>query len=125
MEITEVRKVRQDEVEFTSRFGGSFHNAIFKASVNELRSLFGEENVGASFDEKTKHEWFMLMRNSKVIFYFHIYDYKEYRNYDNNEIIDWHIGSHYGKNEDEQFAKILTKMLNDQFKKVITKILMN
>ena len=108
-----IRRVEPNEPEITSRIGGSFHNATFNASVDELTTLFGEENIGASADDKTKHEWFMLIRDSKTRMFFHIYDWKEYRDYPSDEIVTWHIGSKYGENEDEIFAMVIRKMLRD------------
>ena len=103
MEITKSNELKR-------MFGTSFHNATFNASVDELTTLLGEENVGASGDGKCKHEWFVKTNEDK---YFSIYDWKEYRDYPSDEIINWHIGSKYGETEDEQFADAMKQKLHD------------
>ena len=103
MEITKSNELKR-------MFGTSFHNATFNASVDELTALFGEENVGASGDEKCKHEWFVKTDEDK---YFSIYDWKEYRDYPSDEIINWHIGSKYSSNEDNDFADAIKAKLAD------------
>jgi hypothetical protein len=72
--------------------GTSFQDVTFKASIQQLINVFGEpdyeDNTG---NDKTNFEWVMETDDEKV---FMIYDWKEYRELDPNEQIEWHIGSH-------------------------------
>lgn len=72
--------------------GTSFQNVTFKASVNQLINIFGEPDYSSNTGEdKFNFEWVMETDNEEV---FTIYDWKEYRRLDLDEIIEWHIGSH-------------------------------
>ena len=77
-----------------SEEGTSFHGDVFRASVSDLRKILGlpkfENNNG---EEKTNFDWVMETELGEVIT---IYDWKEYRALDEDELIDWHIG---GENE--------------------------
>ena len=77
------------------RFGTSFHDTVFQATVNTLIERLGEpewaDNTGR---DKVNYEWVFETDNGDV---FTIYDWKEYRSLDNDEIIEWHIG---GKNKE-------------------------
>lgn len=104
--ITKV--MTQDEL--NQRWGTSFHNAIILASVDELRKLFGEETeVCLDKDEKVQHEWLVKKGDE----YFTIYDWKEYRNYSDDEIIYWHIGSKYDTEKDTAFSIELLKLIKE------------
>ena len=74
-----------------STSGTSFYDVTFKASVNKLISIIGEptmeDNTG---EDKVNFDWHMENDGGDV---FTIYDWKEYRELDKNEIIEWHIGA--------------------------------
>jgi hypothetical protein len=72
--------------------GTSFHGHVVHASVNDLVKICGEPYRG-DVEDKVQYEW--TMQTSKGL-PFTIYDWKEYRNYSNDEIIGWHIGGHRG-----------------------------
>jgi hypothetical protein len=75
--------------------GTSFHDSIVRATVNQLISICGQPHDDSNTGEdKVNFEWDMELDNGDVIT---IYDWKEYRMIDVNELIDWHIG---GKNKD-------------------------
>ena len=101
-----MRLATQDEIFNRPQFG-CFNGAMITASINELTAVLGEENVGESGDGKTLHEW-AVMFNGK---FFSIYDWKEYRNYPENEQIEWHIGSSYNSTTDEEFADAVREAL--------------
>ena len=73
-----------------SAFGTSFHGTTILASVTDLRQILGmaeyEANDG---NDKTNFEWIVETDNGDV---FTVYDWKEYRVLDENEILEWHIG---------------------------------
>ena len=83
-----------------SEEGTSFYGDAFRASVSDLRKILGlpkfENNNG---EEKTNFDWVMETELGEVIT---IYDWKEYRALDEDELIDWHIG---GENEMATRAK--------------------
>ena len=87
--------------------GSSFHNETFYASVDKIKSLFGEptyEQNGSG--DKVNYEW-VLDFNGHIIT---IYDWKEYRALNDNEIIEWHIGGHRGsitKEANKEIALLL------------------
>jgi hypothetical protein len=72
--------------------GTSFHGDVFNASVSDLRKILGipvsETNDGR---DKVNFEWVMENEEGEV---FTVYDWKEYRVLDENELIEWHIGGH-------------------------------
>lgn len=72
--------------------GTSFYNDVFNASVSDLRKILGtpesETNDG---EDKVNFEWAMETEEGEV---FTVYDWKEYRVLDEDEIIEWHIGGH-------------------------------
>jgi hypothetical protein len=72
--------------------GTSFQDVTFKASVQQLTNVFGEPDYGYNTGEdKVNFEWEMETDEGEV---FTIYDWKEYRELDLDETIEWHIGSH-------------------------------
>jgi len=74
--------------------GTSFHDDVFNASVSDLRKILGEpafdENTG---EDKVNFDWTMETEDGEV---FTVYDWKEYRILDEDEIIEWHIGGKSG-----------------------------
>ena len=71
--------------------GTSFQDVTFKASVQDLINVLGEptihDNTGK---DKTNFEWVLETDEGNV---FAIYDWKEYRELNLDETIEWHIGS--------------------------------
>lgn len=70
--------------------GTSFFNETIRMSVNDARKILGEpkyeNNTG---EDKVNFTWVMETYSGDV---FTVYDYKEYRVLDENEMIEWHIG---------------------------------
>ena len=81
--ITDFRKVD----------GTSFHQIIIKASKDDLTRILGPEHyhIGGA-EDKRQYEWEIEI-NGKVMT---IYDWKEYRDFDANEVIEWHVGNYDG-----------------------------
>lgn len=94
---------------FKDTSGTSFNDTTIEATVANLRKVLGdpsfEDNTG---EDKVNFEWDCEIENGNVVT---IYDWKEYREIDENEIISFHIG---GFNlTDTTDAKIeLEKLLN-------------
>jgi hypothetical protein len=72
-------------------YSTSFHNVTIKTTINELVRVLGEptiqDNTGK---DKTNFEWDCLNKNGKLVT---IYDWKEYRSLDADEVIEFHLGS--------------------------------
>ncbi len=72
----------------------SFHGSVIKCKASDLRSILGipryEGNDGT---DKVNFDWVMETESGDV---FSVYDWKEYRPLDENEVIEWHVGGHSG-----------------------------
>lgn len=74
--------------------GTSFHNHTFKASVNELRKAFGREAYQGDADDKVQHEWILqFSEDGESWDTVTVYDWKEFPNYSDDKIIEWHTGA--------------------------------
>jgi hypothetical protein len=71
--------------------GTSFHDVTFKATVNQLTKAFGEPDDNNTGEDKVNFVWDMETDEGDV---FTIYDWKEHRKLDLDELIEWHIGAH-------------------------------
>ena len=89
--------------------GTSFHNHTFTATVDDLRNVLGqpycEQNDG---EDKVNFDWIMETEDGEV---FTVYDWKEYRQLDENEDIEWHIGGRSGLTTGKALSEI-TKALD-------------
>ena len=71
--------------------GTSFHDVTFEASINQLIGIFGEPTIYDNRGEyKCNFEWDLETFNGDV---FTVYDWKEYRKLEMDEVIKWHIGA--------------------------------
>lgn len=70
----------------------SFHGDTVIATVKELTNILGSpsfsENLG---DSKTNYEW--MRETSQNGYPVYIYDWKEYRRINDDEMIEWHIAT--------------------------------
>jgi hypothetical protein len=71
--------------------GTSFHNVEIKATPRRLMELFPDSFTDNNDGENKVNFNFVLETNNGKVFT--IYDYKEYRRLDLDEIVDWHIGA--------------------------------
>lgn len=79
--------------------GTSFHNTVINCSVSTLRKVLDKPHSGCNDGEdKVNFEWIMETDSGDV---FTVYDWKEYRSLNENEIIEWHIGG-YNQSVTEQ-----------------------
>jgi len=89
--------------------GTSFHDHTFTATVDDLRNVLGqpkfESNDG---QDKCNFDWIMETEDGTV---FTVYDWKEYRQLDENEDIEWHIGGRSGLTTGKALSEI-TKSLD-------------
>ena len=91
----------------------SFHGSVIKCKASDLRSILGipryEGNDGT---DKVNFDWVMETESGDV---FSVYDWKEYRSLDENEVIEWHVGGHSGLVTDQavkEMADELTKLFS-------------
>lgn len=71
--------------------GTSFHGDTVRATVNQIIAVCGEpEYRGYSTSDKSQYDWVMETEFGQV---FTIYDWKEYRNFGKDEVLEWHIGA--------------------------------
>jgi hypothetical protein len=72
--------------------GTSFHNVTIKTTINELvRVLGGPTYLGNDGEDKVNIEWVCETENGDVVT---IYDWKEYRVLELDEVIEFHLGGH-------------------------------
>jgi len=68
----------------------SFHQVTLLASLEELKAVLGEpEYHTQDTDEKVQYNWNLETEDGRP---FTIYDWKEYRKFDDTEVIEWHVG---------------------------------
>ena len=92
--------------------GTSFHMSTVSATVNQLKQVLGEVHYTGDFDDKVQNEWLMELKNGDV---FSVYDWKEYKQYSNDDVIEWHIGGH-DRTITERAKQQLIKLLNEKTK---------
>ena len=92
--------------------GTSFHMSTVSATVNQLKQVLGEVRYTGDFDDKVQNEWLMELKNGDV---FSVYDWKEYKQYSNDDVIEWHIGGH-DRTITERAKQQLIKLLNEKTK---------
>ena len=89
--------------------GTSFHDHTFTATVDDLRNVLGQPNFESNDGEdKVNFDWIMETEDGEV---FTVYDWKEYRQLDENEDIEWHIGGRSGLTTGKALSEI-TKALD-------------
>jgi len=82
-----MRKLKLDEFNKTS--GTSYQGSVM-TSLSNLKNIFEAPSVTyADIDSKTRNEYLIEFDDGLVAT---IYDYKEYRAYDDDEILEFHIG---------------------------------
>jgi hypothetical protein len=84
--------------------GTSFHDTTFIATVDDLRNVLGqpkfESNDG---QDKCNFDWIMETEDGTV---FTVYDWKEYRQLAEDEVIEWHIGGRSGADTEKALLEI-------------------
>lgn len=84
--------------------GTSFHDHTFTATVDDLRNVLGqpkfESNDG---QDKCNFDWIMETEDGTV---FTVYDWKEYHQLAEDEVIEWHIGGRSGADTEKALLEI-------------------
>ena len=86
----EARKLSSPD---TLTIGTSFHGQTIHTSVEALTEAYGEPHNYGDPDDKVQYEWDMELHDGTV---FTIYDWKEYRCYEESATIEFHIGAKRG-----------------------------
>ena len=85
--------------------GTSFHDTTIKCSVATLRKVLGEPECEPNDGEdKINFEWVLETNDGDV---FTVYDWKEYRSLNDNEMIEWHIGGYNQKSTEQAKSEII------------------
>ena len=89
--------------------GTSFHDHTFTATVDDLRNVLGQPQFESNDGEdKNNFDWIMETEDGTV---FTVYDWKEYRQLAEDEVIEWHIGGRSGLTTGKALSEI-TKALD-------------
>ena len=86
--------------------GTSFHGHTITATYNELVDALGGKPQYTHGD-KSNYDWVCETENGTV---FTVYDWKEYRNFGDDEKIEWHIGAHDKQKSSDAFFCVLDKL---------------
>ena len=76
-----------------------FSGCTIAATRKKLTEILGEPDNCGTADDKVQYEWIFKI-NGKILT---IYDWKEYRLFDENEVINWHIGANKENNISAEF----------------------
>lgn len=83
----------------------SFHGSVIECKLSDIRTILGipkmEDNSGK---DKTNFDWVMETESGDV---FTVYDWKEYRPLEEDEVIEWHVGGHSAGVTDQAVEEIL------------------
>jgi hypothetical protein len=90
--------------------GTSFHNSTITASLTQLKTICGEPSFYGDPGDKVQYNWCMETADGTL---FTIYDWKEYRGFGANEMIEWHIGG---------FNRTDTNKAQDELQEVLAQI---
>ena len=82
--------------------GGTSYADCFFATKEDIVRAFGEPSYeDYNTGEKVQNEWDFDVDGQPIT----IYDWKEYRIYDSDETIEWHIGANVSPNRDNGFIE--------------------
>jgi len=84
----------------TNDAGETSYATCFLATKENIVKAFGEPSYKGDTGDKVQNEWDFDVEGHPVT----IYDWKEYRAYDDDEVIEWHIGAEW-QNRDEKFIE--------------------
>lgn len=71
--------------------GTSFHGDTITTTLGVLKRVLGNPHYTGGVEDKVQNEWEMETNSGEV---FTVYDWKTYRPYTDNDLIEWHIGGH-------------------------------
>lgn len=90
--------------------GTSFHNVTITTTINDLTRLLGEPTyTGDPYEDKVSVEWICETEEGDIVT---IYDWKEYRRLEDNELVEFHLGGQrkiHTLDGKEELVKLLNK----------------
>ena len=92
-----------------STSGTSFHFDTVTTTKNMLESVLGEIDYSGDYEDKVQNEWNMELETGEV---FTVYDWKEYRPYSNDDVIEWHIGG-YNRTVTSQAKQLIEEKIKN------------
>lgn len=96
----------------TKEAGETSYAVCFLATKEQIVRAFGEPSYEEGCtDDKVQNEWDFDVEGHPVT----IYDWKEYRAYDDDEVIEWHIGMEW-ENRDEKFVESVKAEILERIK---------
>ena len=96
------------KTDFKNTNGTSWHGDTIYTSVFLLTKLFGKPDSYGDVDDKSQYDWSLELEDGTP---FTIYDWKEYRKFDRDEHIEFHIGGHRSL-DTIKVRKEIEKLLN-------------
>ena len=88
--------------------GGSFHDHTIRTTVNRLAEAVGEpQNDYNGGDDKVNFEWDCETEDGTL---FTIYDWKEYRVLDRDELITFHLGGETGSDTRKAMYEVKSQL---------------
>ena len=93
--------------------GTSWHGSTVYSTIEELRVIFGSPDYVGGIDDKVQFEWLLDLEVSNSLgtsARITIYDWKEFRKFDEDEVIQFHIGG---------FSNRITKLAKKEIEKLI------
>lgn len=98
-------KIRQNPALTTA-----FWDDMLLTTKNTLTKVLGKPEE--LYDSKTQYEWCMdLINDDKSTIPFYVYDWKEPSVIGDDEIINWHIGTHTRK-DSKKVYEVLKKLID-------------
>ncbi len=93
--------------------GTSWHGDCVISTVEELKTMFGPPDYIGDKTDKVQFEWLLDLEVSNSLgtsARITIYDWKEFRKFDEDEVIQFHIGG---------FSSRITKLAKKEIEKLI------
>lgn len=97
-------KIRQNPALTTA-----FWDDMLLTTKNRLTEVLGKPEE--LYDSKTQYEWCRDLYDDKSPIPFYVYDWKEPSIIKDDEIINWHIGTHT-KKDSEKVYKVLKELID-------------
>lgn len=95
----------------TKDAGETSYATCFFATKEEIVNAFGKPSYEGDTGDKVQNEWDFNVEGHAIT----IYDWKEYRVYDDDETIEWHIGAEW-QNRDKKFVESVKTEILERIK---------
>jgi hypothetical protein len=89
-----INELKDEEKVYTTCFNDGI---TFNASTEQIVNAIGEPQYRIPYDgDKTTREWDLELEDGTP---FTIYDWKEYRDFGDDEVVEWHVGNDFRDTE--------------------------